>query len=92
MAYEVIECSPLARARIETQTDVFGTEPPSPHHRTKYPYALLKIGQCFTVSYDEANENSLRGGAANYGKKSGGKKFTVIKHAERRLIEVARIY
>lgn len=92
MAYEVIECSPLARARIETQTDAFGTETPSPHHRTKYPFGLLKIGQCFTVSYDEGNEGSLRAGAATYGKKAGGKKFTVIKHADRRLIEVARIY
>lgn len=92
MSYEVYESSPQAKARIESETDCFGLEEPQPNRRSKYPFGQLKIGQSFAVPITEANENSLRGGASNYGKKIGGKKFTVIKHASHGVFEVARIY
>lgn len=92
MAYEIYESSPLAKSRIEGETDCFGLEEPSPNHRSKYPFGRLKIGQSFAVPISEGNENSLRGGASGYGKRVGGKKFTVIKHREHGVFEVARIY
>jgi len=92
MAYEVFEASPQAKARIETQIDTFGITEPSSHHRVKYPFDKLAIGQCFTIPIAEANEVGLRSSAVAAGKRSGGKKFTVIKHREHAIIEVARIY
>jgi len=89
MSYEIIEASPEAKAKITSYDDV--KQPfDNDHYRSKYPFDALKIGQCFTVLSAEANENSIRLTATNRGKKSG-KKFTVIKHKDFKLIEVARI-
>lgn len=89
MSYEIIEASPEAKTKIASYYDVKQTFE-NEHHRSKYPFDAMKIGQCFTVPSAEANEASIRLTATSRGKKTG-KKFTVIKHKDFGLIEVARI-
>lgn len=89
MKYEIFDASPQAKAKIVSYEDNAGTSA-NEHHRTKYPFDELKIGQCFTIPIDEASEQSLRITANNRAKKSG-KKFTVLKHREFNCVEVARI-
>ncbi len=89
MSYQVFEASPQAKARIEASTDAFGVVK-SEHHRKKYPFDELQIGECFTIPSGEAKESSLRVSATNHGKNTG-KKFCVIVHKEHACIEVARI-
>lgn len=92
MEHKIVESSPQALALVKTQTDVFGVDDGSSHHRTKYPFAQLAIGQSFTLPIEGTNENSLRNQAIAWKKRSGGKIFTVIKHREYACFEVARIY
>jgi len=89
MTYPIVEASPEAKAKITNYADVKQTFE-NDHHRSKYPFDALKIGECFTVPIGEANEASIRITATNRGKKVG-KKFTVIKHRDFGLVEVARI-
>ncbi|UVB02958.1 hypothetical protein PM396_gp35 [Xanthomonas phage vB_Xar_IVIA-DoCa1] len=89
MTYQIVESSPLAKARIKSYESTATVEQ-NTHHRTKYPIDELNIGQSFTVPLAEANETSLRITATNRGKKAG-KKFCVIKHADYQCFEVARI-
>lgn len=89
MTYEILDASPQAKAKIVSYDDVAGTAT-NEHHRTKYPFDELKIGQCFTIPNNEANESSLRITSSNRGKKTG-KKFCVLKHRDFNCIEVARI-
>jgi len=91
MAYEIFDCSPEAAKRIESETDAFGVTERKGNHRTKYPFADLLLGKCFTVPIGEANEASLRNQASASGVRFGGKKFAVIKHVELGVVEVARI-
>jgi len=90
MSYNIVDCSPKARSKIESFEDTKGVEDALTHQRSKYPYQLLKIGQAFTVPLSEGNEASLRNGASQHAKKSG-KRYTVIRHAEYACFEVARI-
>lgn len=88
--FSIVECSPEARKKIAVDAkDVVGTSV-NEHHRVKYPFSQLKIGECFTVSIDQASEPSLRVLATREGKKES-KKFTVIKHDNYACFEVARI-
>ncbi len=89
MSYQVYEASPQAKARIESYDDTVGVTK-TEHHRKKYPFDELQIGQCFTIPNTEAKETSLRVSATNHGKKTG-KKFCVIAHKEFECVEVARI-
>lgn len=88
MSYAITECSPQAKAKITSQ--VGAPAEVNKHHRTKYPIDQLNIGQCFCVPIAEANETSLRLTATKRGKATG-KKFTVIKHTDFAVVEVARI-
>ena len=90
MSYEVMECSPKARSKIKSFEDALGVDAELTHHRSKYPCALLKIGQSFAVWLSEANEASLRNGASQFSKKTG-KKFAVIRHPEYGWFECVRI-
>lgn len=91
MNYQIVECSPKARAKMKPNEGVeVPAEEVNEHHRTKYPTDALKVGQSFTVPIGEANEMSLRITASKRGKDTG-KKFCVIKHAEYACFEVARL-
>ena len=92
MENKIVVSSPQALALIKTQTDVFGVNDVSPHHRTKYPFDALPIGQSFTLPIEGTNEASLRNQASAWKKRSGGKTFAVLKHSEYACFEVARIY
>lgn len=87
--YTIKECSPRAKAMIKSFDDAIGASV-NEHHRTKYPFDELTIGQSFTVPILEANESSMRLSATRKGKETG-KTFTVIKHRDFNCIEVARI-
>ena len=89
MAYDLYPCSPKARAKIETETDEFGIEG-AKHHRTKYPFQYMRIGDAFAVPYAEGSEASVRNCASSFARKTG-KGFTVIRHNEAGVLEVARI-
>lgn len=88
MTYAIVECSPQAKAKITNATGA--PAEPNNHHRTKYPFDALVIGQCFCVPIAEANETSLRLTATKKGKATS-KKFSVIKHQSHGVVEVARI-
>jgi hypothetical protein len=90
MSYAIVEASPQAKVKVETKTDVFGVQPSS-HHRAKYPLSELGLGQCFTVPFADLNEVALRSSVSLFAKKTG-KRFTVLKHTNLKLVEVARIY
>ena len=90
MQYEIVECSPKARAKITSEEDAYGIETSLQHQRSKYPWPLLHIGKSFIVPFAEGNEASLRNGAVAFAKKTG-KKFAVIRHNEYSCFEVARI-
>lgn len=92
MTHKIVESSPKALALVTTTTDVFGLNAGSQHHRTKYPFDSLAIGQSFTLPIEGTNEISLRNQAVAWKKRTGGKIFTVIKHREYACFEVARIY
>lgn len=88
MPYPIVECSPKARAMIAE-----GVVPLNDAIKTntkKYPFDALEIGAAFTVPFSENNELSIRQLKIRYGKKLK-RSFTVIKHNEHQLIEVARI-
>lgn len=90
MTYSIYECSPKARAKIESEEDKYGVDSALNHYRSKYPLPLLRIGEAFAVPFTEGLEASVRNSAAIYGKKTG-KKFTVISHKKAAVLEVARI-
>lgn len=65
------------------------------HHLSKYPFNELQFGESFAVPFSDGNEPSIRQTATRHNaaaKKIGStKKFTVHKHVESEVIEVARI-
>lgn len=89
MSYNIVESSPQAKSKIASYEDNVGVSYNN-HHRAKYPFEELKIGNSFTIPVGEASDGVLRTLATNKGKKLG-KKFSVIKHTDLALIEVARI-
>jgi hypothetical protein len=91
MQYPIGPCSSRARVFIET-TEGEPTKPPDPEdkRRFKYPFDQLEIGQAFPVSFGDSLDTSLRTAATSAGKKLK-KKFTVIKHKQYNVYEVARI-
>lgn len=89
MSYPIYQSSPKALAKITSYQDDKGTSV-NTHHSSKYKFEQLAIGYSFAVPISEQKELSIRQLAIEYGKKLG-KKFSVIKHKEHGLIEVARI-
>lgn len=85
----IVESSPLAKARITSYEDLIGTFD-NTHHRNKYPFDALKIGQSFTLPFDGTKITSLRAMVYQKGETTR-KKFAVLKHVEHSLYEVARI-
>lgn len=91
MNFEIYECSQKAKAKIAEGTeDQAGVDTKPGHHRTKYPFAQMHIGQAFAVPMGSGLETSVRTAASIYAKKAG-KGFTIIKHSEAGVLEVARI-
>lgn len=91
--YQIFECSPKAALRIRSREDRTGfttLEAYTPGPNTKYPWPLMQIGQCFTVSMDQVRDSTLRSLACTMSKKLK-KKFIFICHNELRLYEIARI-
>jgi hypothetical protein len=90
MSFEILPASPEAMRKIKCEIVDKGDTFKNEHHRARYPFDSLKIGECFTFKIGEFSESSVRLSAFNVGKKTA-KKFTVIKHKDLDLIEVARI-
>lgn len=89
--YNVCRASPRALQLIDEGNDKpKGDTFVNTHHRSKYKFEQIDIGYCFTVPFAEANENSLRQMSLIHGKKLK-RKFTVIKHNDHGLFEIARI-
>lgn len=57
------------------------------HGRTKYPFLALEVGQCFLVPYAGANLRSLRTARSAI----LFRQFVIIRHDDKRVLEVARI-
>lgn len=89
MTIQIVEASPQAKARIASYEDKIGVNE-NVHHRTKYPFEQMKIGECFTIPFEEASDATLRVIATNKSKKLN-KRFIVIKHKDFACIEVTRI-
>lgn len=89
MDYPIYTSSPKALKLIQSYQDDKGTSV-NTHHSSKYKFEQLAIGFSFAVPIAEGKETSLRRLATEYGKKLG-KKFSVLKHQEIGMIEVARI-
>lgn len=89
--FEIIACSPQAAKRIDPEIER-GTErdPPNLHHRAKYPFERLLIGEGFAIPIADASETSLRVTSSRMTKKLN-RKFTVIRHDDYQCFEVARI-
>lgn len=89
MSYPIYECSPKARAKIKGyhEHEMLTVDT---HHSSKYKFEMLQVGYAFAVPISEDAEGSLRILATRYGKRYN-RKFTVIKHADSGVIEVARI-
>lgn len=91
MSYQIVESSPAAKAKIRSYIDpenkpVFKNT----NSLCKYPFDELVIGQSFCVNFDDVKESSLRVNTSMKNRNTG-KKFTVIKHEEFKLFEIARI-
>lgn len=81
MTIEIVDSSPQA---VELAKTVDVTK-----KGVKYPFAKLEKGKSFTVSYDDANLNSLQVLCSQ--KSKDGKVFKLLKHDELKIAEVARI-
>lgn len=84
----IYSCSEKAAEKITSYTDTVGTSDDLAN--SKYPWRRLKIGQCFTIPIGEVEQSTVRGLASSKGKLMN-KKFTVIRHDDQNLYEVARI-
>lgn len=90
MNYPIYPASPDAMSKIKCEIVDKGDTFENTHHLIKYPFDQLRIGECFTVGMSDANEFSLRI-TANKTAKRTNKLFTVIKHKDLGLVEVARV-
>jgi hypothetical protein len=83
---EIFDASPQAKALIPE-----GLEPKADTNvsNAKYPFDRLPVGKCFLLPLDKG-ENYVRVLTSKNAKKLG-KRFTVIKHAEHSVFEIARI-
>lgn len=88
MKYLIGGCSPQAREKIKSEVETDDSFPSLLW--AKYPFGQLKIGQCFAVPFEVGKEKSLRA-LATQQKAKTGKVFTVIKHTELKIFEVARV-
>lgn len=84
---DIVDSSPKALAMIEPGTERKLDTFVNNHHRSKYKFEQLNIGQSMIIPITES-ELSIRQLSTRYGKKYK-KKFTVLKHYG--VIEVARI-
>ncbi len=84
---EIVESSPKAKAMIAPGTERKNDTFVNTHHRSKYKFEQLNVGQSMILPID-TSEFSVRQLAVRYGKKLG-RKFSVLKHFG--VIEVARI-
>lgn len=89
--YPITECSPKARAKIESYDDPLWA--PYVNRRGIYPHGELKIGESFIVPLSEIKDGgmSLRINTYKRGKFLN-RKFAVLKHIdENQCFEIARI-
>lgn len=91
MNYAVVQCSQKASMKINKTR----AQPDAPAYvntsaLVKYPIDQLEVGQAFAVKYEDSHEGSLRTIVYVRGKKDG-KKFTIIRHNDIGVYEVARI-
>lgn len=85
------DCSPIAEARIHSYDDKFHVkELGHLRYDCVYPFAAMHIGQSIALPIS-LNENTLRSRVSMQNSKSGGKKFTLIRHDDIGFYEIARI-
>lgn len=91
MSYTILESSERAK-QIATRAEPLAPplNPKVSQRVSKYPFAELQICQSFAVPFDEVGEISLRT-LASTKSKDLGRKFTVIKHNDSKVFEVARV-
>lgn len=89
MPYGIFECSARAKAMIDpnAKPDQSAALAGAP---SKYSLETLLIGQAIAVPYDAVKESSFRVYVTRQGNKLK-RKFTVIRHDEAKVYEVARI-
>lgn len=89
--YPIGECSPAAKAKIESYNDPLWA--PCFNRRGIYPHGELKIGECFVVPLGEVSDNGMSLRVQTYRRgKMLNRKFAVLKHTdEHQCFEVARI-
>lgn len=89
---KIWDASPKAKAFIETYDDDKGTAEilSSKRGKRRYPWAAMKIGECFIESFENSTERKLNACCA-FQRHSSGKRFMVIAHPEQKIYEVARI-
>jgi len=85
----ILPSSERAKRKIVSYTDPIGPKFEIAN-QTMYPIDRLLIGFSLAVPFNEANEKSLRVLTSIKGRKTG-KRFTVLKHDDVQLYEVARI-
>ena len=88
MMYQIQACSPQAKQKIKSPIDKVGVIQ-TEDMVGKYPCAIMRIGECFTVPMADTTRSRI-GVVANYYSKRG-KRFCVIKHDEHGVYELARI-
>lgn len=88
--YPIFESSAEALQRIENKASVGTGAINRPTTSAKYPFPLLKIGMSFAVPFADIGLNTICCSASRFAARSG-KKFTVIKHTDLGVYEVARI-
>lgn len=87
--YDKYQCSPQMAGRIETYEDLVGVSEDKPN--AKYPWNSLGIGMCFVINAtSEVEQSTLRTLVSSKGK-ALKKKFSVLKHEDQQIFEVARI-
>ncbi|QZA70481.1 hypothetical protein AH03_1 [Erwinia phage AH03] len=90
---EIYECSPEAKKLISELFKIGDGKVEEMKFNAKYPFALLKIGDCFIIPFTEISANTLssvRTCAKKYGE-THYKKFAVIRHKDNDCYEIARI-
>ena len=94
MNYQVQDCSPKAKVKIENfnlKCPKITREVRERIVNSEYPWNNLEVGKCFTSPANDMLETILRNQASRFSAETN-KRFVVIAHRDLQLFECARIY
>lgn len=94
MNYQVKDCSPKAKLKIENFNSKYPKVKREVRERkvnSEYPWNELEIGKCFTSPANDMLETILRNQACRFSAETN-KRFIVIAHRDLQVFECARIY